>query len=141
LARHEHELADADRLRVRRALERRGSSLGADDGLLHDASYLLGLQAWASETPSALKIASSTCWVSPPFSSRTCIVSPAPSASWRRKRATRSVSRPPTRAAERSTFETRSGRPDASSETCASASSAGTTAEPIPRTPSARSAA
>src|SRR5947208_2674067 len=43
------------------------------------------------------------------------------------------------RACDRSTFETSKGRPEASRATCASASSAGTTADPWPRAPSARS--
>ena len=44
-----------------------------------------------------------------PFSSRTCSVSPAPSARRSRKRRATSVPRPPMRASVRSTFETRSG--------------------------------
>ena len=42
------------------------------------------------------------------------------------------MSSPATRASDRSTFETSSGRPEYSRETCASASSAGITAEPWP---------
>ena len=43
--------------------------------------FLLGsVQAWARAAPSALKIASSTCWVSVPLSRRTCRTSPARSA-------------------------------------------------------------
>ena len=51
---------------------------------------------------------------------------------------TRSVSRPPTRASERSTLDTKSGRSDTSRATCASASSTGSTADPKPHAPRAR---
>ena len=136
LARHEHEPVRLDRLRVRRALERGRRVLGAHDGLaVHRHSFRFrGRAAWASATPSALKIASSTCCGSSPSMSRTCRVRPPPSASSCRKLATRSVPSPPTLASDRSTFETTSGRPDASRTMCASASSAAATADPWPRT-------
>src|SRR5439155_1267913 len=107
---------------------------------LHQAFRRRGRQLWASATPSALKIASSTCSGSDPSIRRTCRVRPAPSASSRRKVPTTSWASPATRASLRSTFETTSGRPDASTATCASASSAGTTAEPWPRDPPERRA-
>src|SRR5918999_689669 len=129
LARDEHEPVRADRLRVRRALERRRRPLRPDDLLLHGHSFR-GAPAAASAPPNALKIASSTCRASSPWSSRTCSVSSAASESSRRKPETRSRSSPPTCASEKSTFETSSGRPDASSATWASASSAGRLAEP-----------
>ena len=77
----------ADRLVVRRALERRRRGLGAEHGLLHLVSFGRRCGQWAvSEararaTPSALKIASSTWSVSSPSIRRTCTVSPAASAS------------------------------------------------------------
>src|SRR5205807_297110 len=129
LSRDEDEPAGFDRLRVRGTLERRGRGFGAND-LLHDSSRRRGRHACASATPSALKIASRTCCVSLPSIRRTWTVRPAAWASSLRKRPTRSLERPPTRASERSTLETTSGRPDASSTTWASASSAGTTADP-----------
>src|SRR6266508_1147918 len=129
----EDEPRGLDRLRIRRPLERCRCCLGSYD-LLHWSSLLRGRHAWASATPSALKIDSSTCWLSLPSSSRTCRVKPAVCANSSRKRAARSPARPAIRACE-----TRSGRPEASSATCARASSTGTTAEPWPRTPSARS--
>src|SRR6185295_1055541 len=129
LAGNEDEPVRLDRLGIRRALERRGCGLGAYH-LFHSSFLLRGRQACASATPSALKIASRTCCVSFPSTSRTCSVRPAVCASSSRKRAARSPASPAIRAWERSTFETSNGRPDASSATCASASSAGTTAEP-----------
>src|SRR5438105_9967521 len=74
-----------DRLRVRRSLERRRRGLGADD-LLQAFSLLRGRHACASATPSALKIASRTCWVSLPSIRRTCSVRRALCASSSRKR-------------------------------------------------------
>ena len=100
----------------------------------HSSSFPLpavGKPVQSAATPSALKIASSTCCVSFPSTSRTWSVRPAVCASSSRKRPARSPASPrESRAWDRSTLETSSGRPDASSATCASASSAGTTAEP-----------
>src|SRR5437762_8284133 len=127
----EHESPGLDRLRIRRTLERRRGSLRANDRLrLHRYYFLRGLHDCASATPSDLKIASRTCCGSRPSIRRTWSVSPAPSAKASRNRAARSVASPPTRKSVRSMFETTSGRPDASSATWASASSAGTTPEP-----------
>ena len=81
--------------------------------------------------PSALKIADSTCCEFSPSIRRTWIVSPAASASSSRNVAARSLCSPPARVDVRSAFETTSGRPDASTTTMASASSAG--AIPNPR--------
>src|SRR4051794_2085776 len=92
-----------------------------------------GRHACASAAPRDLKIASRTFAASSPWIRRTCSVSTAPSASSRRKRSTTSNCRPPTWAGVRSTFETTSGRSEASSATWASASQAGTVAEPKPR--------
>src|SRR4051812_39985094 len=117
----EDEVARANRLRVRRALERRRCRLGAHDGLAHGVPPSLA-HAWPSATPSALKIASRTCWVSVPFRSRTCSVTPAPPTNWSRKRRATSVPRPPTRASVRSTFVTTSGSSEVSRTTLASAS-------------------
>src|SRR5262249_16679603 len=116
LAGDEHEVTDPDRLRVRGSLERRGRSLGEDGGLpRHRYSFRLTVvDACASAIPSALKIASSTCCASEPSMRRTCSVKPAASASACRKSATTSLPSPATRASERSTFATTSGRPDAS---------------------------
>src|SRR5690349_6992209 len=136
LPRDEDEVAGADRLRVRRALERRGCCLRPNDLLLHQSSLRRVRQLCARATPSALKIASSTCSGSSPSISLTCSVSPAPSASSRRNVPTMSRASPATRASLRSAFETTSGLPEASTTTCASASSAGTTAEPCLRQPS-----
>src|ERR671935_1009770 len=142
LPRDEDEAAGLDPLRVRRALKRRRRRLGPHDLLLaaHD-SRLLGPDACASATPSALKMASSTCCVSLPSTSLTCIVTRAPAANSSRKRAARSVASPAIRASERSTFEYTTGRSETSSTTCASASSAEMNAEPWPRAASARSGA
>src|SRR5579875_2685143 len=121
LAGDEDEAAGGDRLRVRRALERRRGSLGADDGLL--AHYCTSRsQAWRNAPPSDLKIASSTCPLSVPFSSRTWRTRPACSANCSRKRRATSEARPPIRASVRSTFVTKSGASLASSTTNASAS-------------------
>src|SRR5581483_352861 len=128
LPRHEDEPAGADRLRVRRALERRRRLLGADDRLLHRHSFRL--QAWATATPSALNIASSTLPASSPAIRRTCRLIRAPSAKARSVSATTSLPSPPRRASERSTLETKSGASDVSSTTCASASAAGIAADP-----------
>ena len=89
LARDEHEAVRLDRLRVRRALERRRRRLGANDLLAHEASLrrftVRGRHAWPSAAPTALKIAASTCCGSVPSSSRTCRFSRAASTSSRRK--------------------------------------------------------
>ena len=89
LARDEDEAVRLDRLGVRRALKRRRCRLGTYD-LLHSPSLLRGRHAWASATPSALKIASSTCCVSRPSTRRTCSVRPAACANSSRNRAARS---------------------------------------------------
>src|SRR4051812_13613623 len=132
LAGHEHEITVADRLRVRGALERRGCRFGAHDGLAHSLPPSI-VHACASATPSALKIASSTCWVSVPLSSRTCSVTHAPSAKRSRKRRATSVPRPPTRACVRSTLVTTSGVSDVSRTTLANASAEVIDANPYPR--------
>src|SRR5205823_12655338 len=121
LAGDEHEVAGADRLRVRRDLERRRRRLGAHDGLAHAVPPSLA-HAWASATPSALKIASSPCWLAVPLRSRTWSVTPAPAANWSRKRRATSVPSPPMRASVRSTFVTTSASSDVSRTTLASAS-------------------
>ena len=111
LSRYEHESVRLDRLRVRRALKRGRRVLGADDLFAHSISPPCGgRQAWPIAAPSALKIAASTCSVSRPSRTRIWTLSPAPAASSLRKRATTSLSRPPTRCPEKSTFETTSGR-------------------------------
>src|SRR5215210_3356572 len=125
LAGDEDEAAGNDRLRIRRALERRGRLLGPNGGLVCHPYSFSGAAALASAPPRALKIASSTCSAFSPWSKRTCSVIRAVSASSRRNAETRSRSRPATCAFERSTFETRSGRPEASTTTFARASSAG----------------
>src|SRR5690349_3295048 len=121
LARDEDEVPRLDRLRVGRALERRGRRLRAHDGLAHSGPPSVA-HACARARRSALKIASSTCCVSVPFSSLTWSVTPAPSASRSRKRRTTSVPSPPIRACVRSTFVTTSGSSETSRTTLASAS-------------------
>ena len=81
LAGDEDETAGDDRLVVGRALEGRRRRLGANDLLARQVPSPLTRQAASSATPSALKIASSTCWVSRPSTRRTCSVIPAASAS------------------------------------------------------------
>src|SRR5262249_29154523 len=100
----EDEAAGPDRLRVRCALKGRGRRLRANGLFVHRYSFRRW-HALLRATPSALNIASRTCWASSPAIRRTCRVIPAPSAKRRRKSVTRSLSSPPTRASERSTFE------------------------------------
>src|SRR5262249_61951273 len=93
LAGDEHELADTDRLVVGRSLKGRRCCLGADHGLVHAVSLVQSrttVNACASAAPSALKMASTTCSLSWPSTSRTWIVSPAASASASRNRPARS---------------------------------------------------
>src|SRR5207247_10955866 len=81
LAGDEDEAAGRDRLRVRRALERRRRRLGAHHRLLAHGRGSSLSHASASAAPSPLKIASSTWPLSVPFSSRMWRTSPAFSAS------------------------------------------------------------
>src|SRR4029077_13847742 len=99
------EIADANRLVGRRALEGRGRGLGTDDGLVHGSPQSrITVMASASATPSALNIASTTCALSSPSTSRTWMVNPAASASAERKRLARAGSSPPTRGGAGATF-------------------------------------
>src|SRR4029079_18903143 len=139
LARHEHEAVRLVRLRVRRSLERRGGRFRPDHLPSHCSPPYAGLHAWPIAAPSALKIASSTCSVSFPSSSRTWTLRPAALASSSRKRAPTWVASPPTRWPEKSTLAATSGRSATSTTTPASASSDGKVAQPRPHAPPDRS--
>ena len=139
LPRDEHELPDRDRLGVRRSLKRRRRAFCAYHGLLRHM-LLLVEQAWASARPRAFTTASAICLVSSPCSSRTCTVSPPPRASASSRSESRSPRRPPRCSEVRSRLATTRGRPDASTDTCASASSAGAVAPPIRQLPGRSSA-
>src|SRR6478752_7690087 len=130
LAGDEDEAAGRDRLRVRRALERRRRGLGPDDTLLAHERSSRRSHASASAGPSPLKIASSTCALSVPFRSRTCRTRPAVSASTSRNLRATSVPSPPMRACVRSTFVTNSGSSVVSRTTEARASAEVIAAEP-----------
>ena len=145
LAGDEDEAPRLDRLVVGRALERAGafsvrtisfSATAPPRAVVCDVARAV---AWASAAPSALKMASRTCWESSPSISRTWSVTPAACANASRKLAARSLRSPPARASVRSTLLATSGRSETSSATWASASSAGTKAEPCPHAASARS--
>src|SRR3954451_21887621 len=71
---HEDESVRLDRLRVRRALKRRGRGFRPNDVLRHESSLESGTgrQACPSAAPTALKIAASTCCGSVPSTSPMC---------------------------------------------------------------------
>src|SRR5581483_4990487 len=100
----EDEPVRLDRLRVRRALERRRRGLGADDLPAHSSPPYGRRHAWPSAAPRALKIAARTCSGSRPSSTRIWTFSVAAAASSFRNRETTSLARPPTACPEKSTF-------------------------------------
>ena len=105
LPRDEDEVADADRLVVRRALERPGRTIGADRRPCRP-SGASSRSHRASAMPSALKIADRTCCESSPSISRTWIVRPAASRELVRGRSRRGpTGARPRVVAERSAFD------------------------------------